>query len=143
MKYPFSIDVTKEGKLRCIFPDIPEMGDIVFENHADIADHGHEKFSEVLEKHYRRMGREVPKPTRVHKDEFYLYVHIYLQAKILLWHRLLKVGISASELARRYGCSRQELQRVLDFSRFTGIDKIEQLLLRLDRMFDLSAAPLP
>ncbi len=143
MKYPFVIKTAEDGSLRCEFPDIPEMETIRFDDHLDIAERAHEAFSKVLEVSYRRLGREIPAPSRVKKGEYYLYVHIGLQAKILLWHRLLKVNMSASELARRYGCSRQELQRVLDLSRNSGLDKVEQLLLKLDRSFSVDAVTLP
>lgn len=144
MRFPFFITFNADTlRYHCEFPDLPEMSQYEFETKEDIGAFGREKLLYTLEHFYRRQGRPIPEPSAVDRDQYYIYVTLTFQAKILLWNRLLRAGITAAELSRRFGCSRQELQRTLDLTKSVGLDKIEQILLLLDRSFKLTSVKLP
>lgn len=143
MRFPFTIAFSASSlRYHCEFPDVPEMSQYEFDTKEEVGALGRDKLLYTLEYAYRRQGRVIPLPSAVGED-YYFYVLLPYQAKILLWNRLLETGGNASQLARDFGCSRQELQCILDLTKPIGLEKIEKVLFVLDRSFKLSCVKLP
>jgi antitoxin HicB len=59
-------------------------------------------------------------------------------AKVMLWNTLCDEGVSRAELARRMGCTRQMVDRLVDFLHTSKIEQVERALGHLGRRLSIS-----
>jgi antitoxin HicB len=137
MKYPAQI-TEDGGKFVVIFRDIPEaitQGD----DEADAIDMA----TEVLELSmgvYFEEKRAVPLPSKPRKGERLIDLPTSVSAKVLLLNEMLAQNIAPSELARRMGLTRQDVNRLTDLGHTTKIDRIAHAFSAMGRELKLSVA---
>lgn len=112
MRFPFTIAFSASSlRYHCEFPDVPEMSQYEFDTKEEVGALGRDKLLYTLEYAYRRQGRVIPLPSAVGED-YYFYVLLPYQAKILLWNRLLETGgnarsshVTLAALVKNYSAS--------------------------------------
>ncbi|WP_271273835.1 type II toxin-antitoxin system HicB family antitoxin [Aliamphritea hakodatensis] len=134
MRYSAIIEKDGSGFI-AKFPDIPE------------ALAGGETYEETIQEaqdalitafeFYFEDQRPVPEPSKTNTGEP-IEVPLSVWTKVLLLNTMLEQGVSQSELARRMGTRRQEIQRIVDLHHTTKIDTLSQALQALDKRFSIS-----
>ncbi|WP_122423065.1 type II toxin-antitoxin system HicB family antitoxin [Pseudomonas viridiflava] len=117
-------------------PDIPEMnasGDTLAEA-WDEALNGMESALSL----YVDQRRKIPQASAAPGSGPVLRLPALTVAKIMLWNSLLDEGVSRAELARRLGCSRQVVDRLVDFLHTSKIEQVERALAELGRRITLT-----
>lgn len=82
---------------------------------------------------YFEDNRSVPAPSSIESDEILIELPISIWAKVLLLNTMLEQHLSQSELAKRLGKTRQEMQRVINLEHNTKIDTIAEALKALGK----------
>ncbi|KPX41022.1 type II toxin-antitoxin system HicB family antitoxin [Pseudomonas savastanoi] len=135
--YQYPLDLHREPTgvwLSC--PDIPEMsasGDTLPEALSEALD-GMESALSL----YVDQRRKIPQASVVSGHELLMRLPALTVAKIMLWNSLLEEGVSRAELARRLGCTRQVVDRLVDFLHASKIEQVERALAELGRRITLS-----
>ncbi|MDQ0127103.1 antitoxin HicB [Pseudomonas lini] len=138
-QYPLELHHEAPGVwLSC--PDIPEMnaaGDTLGEAFAE-ALNGMESALSL----YVDQRRPIPPASPASDPANVLHLPALTVAKIMLWNAMLDEGVSRAELARRLGCTRQVVDRLVDFLHASKIEQVERALGLLGRrlMLVLEAA---
>lgn len=135
MKYPATF-TPDTGGFVVTFRDIPEaitQGD----NEADAIDMAKDVLLSSVE-FYFAAKREVPMPSKPKGDERLIALPASVSAKVLLLNEMLKQDVTPSDLARRMGTTRQEINRLIDLGHTTKIDRIEDALAALGRELELA-----
>ncbi|WP_440057881.1 type II toxin-antitoxin system HicB family antitoxin [Pseudomonas fragariae (ex Marin et al. 2024)] len=134
-QYPLELHQEPTGVwLSC--PDIPEMnasGDTLDEA-LDETLNGMESALSL----YVDQRRKIPQASLPAGDELVMHLPALTVAKIMLWNSMLDNGVSRAELARRLGCSRQVVDRLVDFLHTSKIEQVERALGLLGRRITLS-----
>ena len=107
-------------------PDLPEMngsGDDLSEARADALNGMESTFSLYVDQR-----RKIPLASDVQGAELVLDLPVLTVAKIMLWNAMLEQGVSRQELAGRLGCSRQAVDRLVDFLHASKIEQVERAL---------------
>lgn len=124
-QYPLELHEESTGVwLSC--PDIPEMnasGDTLGEAFAEALDGMESALSLYVDQ--RRRIPDASVPTARSKV---LRLPALTVAKIMLWNALLDEGVTRAELAQRLGCSRQVVDRLVDFLHTSKIEQVERAL---------------
>lgn len=133
-QYPLELHREPTGVwLSC--PDIPEMnasGDTQAEAFAEALDGLESALSLYVEQRRAIPAASVPTdPTLV------LHLPALTVAKIMLWNAMLDEGVSRAELARRLMCTRQVVDRLVDFLHSSKIEQVERALSLLGRRISL------
>ena len=89
---------------------------------------------------YFEEKRQVPMPSKQRKADILVDLPISVAAKVLLLNEMLEQNVSPSELARRLGTTRQEINRLIDLEHSTKIDRISEALAALERQLDVVVA---
>lgn len=84
--------------------------------------------------------RQVPAPSKPKKGERLIALPASVSAKVLLLNEMLEQGVAPSELARRLGTTRQEVNRLIDLGHATKIDRIEEAFAALGKSLELQVA---
>lgn len=140
MQYAYQIVQQENGQYRLVLPEFDNIPSVVMnsaeELKRNLKDGG---FATLLEYNYRREKRAIPLPSvSVGSQEYEtMYVPLILQAKILLWNYCVEDDTTPARLARKVGCSSQEMQRLLQFDVKVGIDKLESVLNQVGIGLDL------
>jgi antitoxin HicB len=116
-------------------PDIPEMnasGDTLGEAYAE-ALNGMESALSL----YVEQRRKIPNASAASSPALVLHLPTLTVAKIMLWNAMLEEEVSRAELARRLGCTRQMVDRLVDFLHASKIDQVERALGMLGRRLSL------
>jgi antitoxin HicB len=82
---------------------------------------------------YFEDNRPVPAPSSIEDDEILIELPISIWSKILLLNTMLEQHVTQSELAKRLGKTRQEMQRVINLEHNTKIDTIIEALKTLGK----------
>ncbi len=134
-QYPLELHPEPTGVwLSC--PDIPEMnasGDNLPEAMAE-ALNGLESALSL----YVEQRRKIPAPSPATDPALVLRIPALTVAKIMLWNSMLDEGVSRAELARRLGCTRQVVDRLVDFLHSSKIEQVERALGLLGRRLSLT-----
>ncbi|WP_122423280.1 type II toxin-antitoxin system HicB family antitoxin [Pseudomonas viridiflava] len=134
-QYPLELHQEPTGVwLSC--PDIPEMnasGDTLDEA-LDEALNGMESALSL----YVDQRRKIPQASAVAGSGPVVRLPALTVAKIMLWNSLLDEGVSRAELARRLGCTRQVVDRLVDFLHTSKIEQVERALAELGRRITLT-----
>lgn len=124
-QYPLELHPEATGVwLSC--PDIPEMnasGDTLGEAFAE-ALNGLESALSL----YVEQRRKIPAASPPRDPAMVLNLPALTVAKIMLWNAMCDEGVSRAELARRLGCTRQVVDRLVDFLHASKIEQIERAL---------------
>lgn len=133
-QYPLELHLEPTGVwLSC--PDVPEMnaaGDTLGEAFAE-ALNGLESALSL----YVEQKRKIPAASAPSDPALVLHLPALTVAKIMLWNAMLDEGVSRAELARRMGCTRQVVDRLVDFIHASKIEQVERALGLLGRRLSL------
>lgn len=134
MKYPafFTPDT---GGFVVTFRDIPEaitQGD----DEAEAIDMARDALRESMSIYFEEK-RPVPRPSKPLKGERMVDLPLSVAAKVLLLNEMLSQQVAPSELARRLGTTRQEVNRLIDLEHATKIDRIGEAMAALERELDV------
>lgn len=133
-QYPLELHIEPTGVwLSC--PDIPDMnasGDTQAEAFAEALD----GFESALSL-YVEQRRPIPAASVATDPTLVLHLPALTVAKIMLWNAMLDEGVSRAELARRMGCTRQMVDRLVDFLHTSKIEQVERALSLLGRRISL------
>ncbi|MGJ8647280.1 MAG: type II toxin-antitoxin system HicB family antitoxin [Marinomonas colpomeniae] len=133
MKYPVTIEKNGNG-YSVSFPDIPEAltcGDTYEEALTEAAGALITAFEFYFEDE-----RSVPLPSKV-KGEC-VNVPLSVWSKVLLLNTMLEEHVSQSELAKRIGKKKQEMQRIINLGHNTKIDTLVGALEALGKKVNFS-----
>lgn len=126
MEYPavFTRD-RKAGGFVVTFPDVPAVtqGDTMEEARANAA----EALALALT-FYTEKNQDLPAPGRVKRGMALVRVSALNEAKFGLYSAMRAAGVHQAELARRLGCQRNEVARLLDIGHRSRLDQIESAL---------------
>jgi antitoxin HicB len=75
----------------------------------------------------------VPLPSSAGSDERLIALPLSIAAKVLLLNEMLTQDVAPSELARRLGTTRQEVNRLNDLSDSTKIDRLDEAMSALGK----------
>ena len=135
----YPVNLRKDGKFIFVtFPDIPEA----FTQGQDRAE-AMKAAADVLETAmdiYFDERRLVPAPSQPKRGQPVVTLPVSLSAKILLLNEMLRQKVPPSELARRIGTTRQEVNRLTDIRHTSKIDRIDAALQALGKTLVLEAA---
>lgn len=133
-EYPLEVHHEATGVwLSC--PDLPEMnasGDTLEEAMGEALD-GMETALSL----YVDQRRQIPQPSDLNGADEVLHLPALTVAKIMLWNAMQEQAVSRAELAGRLGCSRQSVDRLVDFLHTSKIEQVERALSVLGRRISL------
>lgn len=135
----YSVVIEKDGAgFMARFPDIPE------------ALSGGETYEEALAEaqgalvtafeFYFEDQRPVPMPSPAKGGEV-VDVPLSVWAKVMVLNTMLAEHVSQSELARRMGTRKQEVQRIIDLDHSTKIDTLACAMQAMGKRFRIDAVP--
>ena len=135
----YPVHLRKDGKFITVsFPDIPEAH--TFGNDRN---HALEMAKEALElamEFYFDDQRPIPLPSRARKGQAVVNLSPSVAAKVLLLNEMLRQKVRPSELARRIGTTKQEVNRLTNLRHPTKIDRIDIALRALGKRLIVKAA---
>jgi antitoxin HicB len=131
MKYPARFTPAEEGGFVVTFRDIPEaitQGD----DEAEALLMARDILLEAMSIYFDEK-RKVPLPSSAGSDERLIELPLSIAAKVLLLNEMLTQDVAPSELARRLGTTRQEVNRLNDLSHSTKIDRLGEAMSALGK----------
>lgn len=135
----YPVNLRRDGKFILVtFPDIPEAI-----TQGDNRDHALAMAKEALElamEFYFDDQRPVPLPSRARKGQAVVNLSPSVAAKVLLLNEMLRQKVRPSELARRIGTTKQEVNRLTNLRHPTKIDRIDAALQALGKRLIVKAA---
>lgn len=135
----YPVNLRRDGKFILVtFPDIPEAI-----TQGDNRDHALAMAKEALElamEFYFDDQRPVPLPSRARKGQAVVNLSPSVAAKVLLLNEMLRQKVRPSELARRIGTTKQEVNRLTNLRHPTKIDRIDAALQALGKRLIIKAA---
>jgi antitoxin HicB len=126
MHYPAQFEPAPEGGFVVTFRDIPEaitQGD----DEAEALEMAEDALITALD-FYFEDRRGIPVPSQPTAGERLIELPPSITAKVLLLNELVNQKISQTELARRMGTTKQEVQRLTDLRHATKIDRLAEAL---------------
>ncbi len=81
--------------------------------------------------------RPIPLPSKVSKNKPLITFPVLVVAKIYLVNTMIEKRIQKTELAKRLSCHMQQIDRLLDFSHASKIERVEEALQVLGRGLEL------
>ncbi|MEO2218383.1 MULTISPECIES: type II toxin-antitoxin system HicB family antitoxin [Chromobacterium] len=136
MRYPARFEPAPEGGFVVTFRDIPEaitQGDTFAEAEGMATD----ALLTAMD-FYFEDRRAVPLPSSPEANEVQIDLPPSISAKVLLLNEMISQQVTNSELARRIGITKQEMNRITDLAHATKIDTIAKALHSLGRSLDIS-----
>ncbi|SFM42018.1 type II toxin-antitoxin system HicB family antitoxin [Rugamonas rubra] len=135
MKYPACF-TPETGGFVVTFRDIPEAV-----TQGDDADEAFAMAKDVLlasMEVYFDEKRQVPPPSAALPGERLIPLPASIAVKVLLLNEMLAQAVIPAELARRMLTTRQEVNRLIDLTHTTRIDRIEDAMTALGRDLQLT-----
>lgn len=83
--------------------------------------------------------RAVPLPSDPEPGEVLIDLPPSISAKVILLNELVAQEVTNSDLAKRMGTTKQEVQRIVDLAHATKIDTIAKALAALGKRLSVSA----
>ncbi len=127
MRYPVELRKDTNGTLLVTFPDFPEAA-TVGEDRADALARAVDALETAIQG--RMSDREpIPKPGKGYRH----YVDLPTQAaiKVLLYGRMLKQGVSKTQMARNLRLHRPQVDRLLDLRHSSRLEQLDAALATL------------
>ena len=135
----YPVHLRKDGKFITVsFPDIPEA-----HSFGNDREHALAMAKEALEtamEFYFDDQRTVPLPSRARRGQPVVNLSPSVAAKVLLLNEMLRQKVRPSELARRIGTTKQEVNRLTNLRHPTKIDRIDEALRALGKRLIIKAA---
>jgi len=135
----YPVNLRRDGKFLLVtFPDIPEAI-----TQGDNREHALAMAKEALElamEFYFDDRRPAPLPSRARKGQAVVNLSPSVAAKVLLLNEMLRQKVRPSELARRIGTTKQEVNRLTNLRHPTKIDRIDLALQALGKRLIIKAA---
>jgi antitoxin HicB len=135
----YPVNLRRDGKFLLVtFPDIPEAI-----TQGDNREHALAMAKEALElamEFYFDDRRPAPLPSRARKGQAVVNLYPSVAAKVLLLNEMLRQKVRPSELARRIGTTKQEVNRLTNLRHPTKIDRIDLALQALGKRLIIKAA---
>lgn len=131
MLYPAKFEVQDDGCYVVSFRDIPEA---LTQGYS--LDEAKEQALDALITafdFYFEDSRAIPAPSEAQEGEQLIELPISVWSKVLLLNTMLEQNVSQSDLAKRLGKTRQEMQRVIDLNHSTKIDTVVEALKQLGK----------
>ncbi len=124
MQYPANF-TPDAGGFVVTFPDLPAVtqGDTIEEAAAMAS----EALALALT-FYTEKNLELPAPGKLKRGMRMVSVPALAEAKFGLYSAMRAAGVRKAELARRLGCQRNEVERLLDIRHRSRLDQIEDAL---------------
>ena len=82
---------------------------------------------------YFEDSRPVPKPSGKQEGDYIIELPISVWSKVLLLNTMLEKKVSQSDLAKKLGKTRQEVQRIVNLDHSTKIDTLVEALKALGK----------
>jgi len=134
MKYPATFTQEAAG-ITVTFRDIPEaitQGD----DEADAIFIAEDVLLAAMEVYFDEK-RQVPAPSAAQAGDRLIPLPASIAVKVLLLNEMLSQAVIPSELARRMNTTRQEVNRLIDLTHTTRINRIEDAMSALGRELEL------
>jgi antitoxin HicB len=139
MQYPALFEpAAEEGGFVVTFRDIPEaitQGD----TEEEAMEMAEDALLTVMD-FYFEDNRMVPQPSKPHKGERLVRLAPSVAAKVLLLNEMVAQKVTPSELSRRLHTTPQNVNKVIDLTHPTKIDKLDEALNALGKRLELSIA---
>lgn len=136
--YPAKLEIDSNETILVTFPDVPEA--ITFgEDRADALRHASDALDAALS-FYVDAGKDLPTPSRPRGRKMPLVgVSALSEAKLQLYTAVRASGVRKSELARRMGISKTNVDRLFDLNRSSRLDQIEAAFHALGKRLVITA----
>ena len=135
----YPVHLRKDGKFITVnFPDIPEAH--TFGNDREHALAMAKEALETAMEFYFDDQRAIPLPSRTRRGQPVVNPSPSVAAKVLLLNEMLRQKVRPSELARRIGTTKQEVNRLTNLRHPTKIDRIDAALQALGKRLIIKAA---
>lgn len=137
MNFDYPVNVHRDtGSVWISCPDIPEMasaGDTLDEALFDAVDALESALSLYVE---RRAA--IPLPTPVQSAEAIVRLPALTAAKAALWNTMISQYVTKTEMARRLGVNRPQVDRLVDLLHRSKIEQVEHALHVLGQRIELA-----
>lgn len=133
--YPVIIH-PEQGSVWISCPDVPEMasaGDTLEEALFDAVDAMESALSLYVD---RKVA--IPLPTRAVAGQTVVRLPALTAAKAALWNTMIEQRISKTEMARRLGANRPQVDRLVDLLHRSKIEQVEHALHLLGQRIELA-----
>jgi len=135
----FPVHLRRDGKFITVsFPDIPEAHTFGHDRNHALA-MAREALETAMEFYFDDQ-RPVPLPSRPRRGQPVVNLSPSVAAKVLLLNEMLRQKVRPSELARRIGTTKQEVNRITNLKHPTKIDRIDAALQALGKRLIVKAA---
>lgn len=137
MFYPATFDLDQKDQYYIVsFKDIPEAltQGYSFEEAKEMAQ---DALITAMEFYFEE-NRSVPLPSTTNDSEHLIALPASIWVKVLLLNAMLEQHVSQSDLAKRLGKPRQEMQRIINLNHSTKIDTIAEALACLGKSLDIN-----
>ena len=117
------------------FPDVITFGD----TREEALQYAVGAFREMIAGriHYKE---PIPEPSKIRAKDDFITLPLQTEIKVRLYQSLNESGIKKSDLARKLGLHRQEIDRLLDFKQSTSIGKLESAFAALGKQLKIEVA---
>lgn len=134
--YPFSAEPNGEGGFMASFRDVPEA---LTEAHTleDLQAMALDALITAME-FYVKDRRKLPAPSSPLDGEMVVMLPPSVVSKVLLLNIMIENHIRPSELAKRMGITRQEVNRLIDLHHSTKIDTVGKAFEAMGKQLELS-----
>jgi len=134
--YPAKLELDTNGSYFVSFPDVPEAKTFVEERSA-VNPIAVEALAAALS-FYVEAGEPLPVPSALKRGQSNVYLSASTVAKLALYQAMREQAISQSELAKRLGCHRQQVARIVDPAHNTKFEVLEAALTAVGKRASLS-----
>src|ERR1017187_8906810 len=119
LRYPVILEPDTNDTVLVSFPDFPDAHTFGDDENEALA-----RAVDVLAD-YVDSRRDTPPPSKARKRDRLVSLPILTEAKVRLYGEMRAAGIRKAELARRLGCHMRQVDRLLDLSHASRLDRIE------------------
>ena len=120
------------------FPDVITFG----ETREEALHYAIGAFREMIagRMHYKE---PIPEPSKIRAKDDFITLPLQTEMKVRLYQSLNDSGIKKSDLARKLGLHRQEIDRLFDFKQSTSLGKLESAFAALGKQLKIEVADTP
>jgi len=137
MRYAVKLTKLPNGKFKAESEDLGASISDEFATESEALDFMCDALPGMMYLLYRKNRKPIPMPKA--KGEHYIYVPARIQAKILLWNKMIEKGVGVNELARKLNIPQANASRLTDMSQDkASMEAIENALIAIGSQFDLS-----
>ncbi len=134
--YPAKLELDTNGSYFVSFPDVPEAKTFVNDK-SNANPLAAEALAAALS-FYVEAGKSLPIPSSPKRGQALIYLSASTVAKLALYQAMREQSITHSELAKRLGCHRQQVARIIDPAHNTKFEVLEAALTAVGKRASLS-----